>query len=136
MAIWERYQGEMSLTALGDDTSRVLILNKEDTDNFQNADLVIVDGILTLHTDTDDLIGVRLLIRDEGATGLTENDPEPHHRAVYYEWFTARGPVIHRLLSKRTVPPNHNLIIQGWKASGTTSTTFRYGLRVLFQLKH
>lgn len=136
MAIWERYDGTFSLTAVGDDSSTIVLQNQEDTDNFQNADLVVVDAILTLITDTDDLVGFRTLIRDIGGPSVSEDDPIPSHPDVWYEWFTARGPVIHRIRSKRTIPPFRQLQVQAWKARGANATNVHWGLRVLVQLKH
>jgi len=138
MALWERYQGEQTLVTLGSHHNRELLYNEEDTDNFQQADLVVVDGIVTLHTDTDDLVGARLLVlHDSILTGVfNENDPSPDDPQVYYNFFIARGPLPFRLRSKKTIPPSHKLWLQLWKAAGTTSTVVRFGVQVYLQLKH
>ncbi len=137
MAIWERYNGIYALTTVGSDSSSSILTNNEDTDNFQNADLVVVDGILTLHTDSDDLFGFRLLIMDAGIYPVNEDDPNPHHQEVWYEWFVARGPMVFRLRSKRTLHAGQHLVVQAWKASGVaTSANIHYGMRLLLQLKH
>ncbi len=138
MPVWERYDGLVGVAAVGDHVNTEIFHNVQADENFEASDVVIVDGILTLITDSDDLCGVRLLVvPEELSTGdLNEDVPQPHNRMVYYSWYAARGPMVFRLRSKKTVPPEHKLWIQGWKASGTTSTTLRYGLHVLFVVKH
>ncbi len=136
MAVWERYDGGVSHTAEGSISNLFVFNNEEDTDNFQSADIFVVDGLITLHTDTDDLMGVRLLILPDSVTPTSEDQPKPHERSVYYQWFTARGPVVHRLRSKKTIPAEYRMYMQIWKASGTTATTLRYGLQLLLQMKH
>ncbi len=138
MAVWERYDLDPVLSTQGSHSNTEVFHNEETSDNFQSADVAIVDGIITVITDTDDLVGVRLLIADEIiATGsLTEDDPEPHNNMVYYSWFAARGPLVFRLRSKRLIRPEQKLWCQVWKARGTASTTIRVGLHLLFVVKH
>jgi len=138
MPVWERYVNDASLSAVGAHSNSMVFENNEDTDNFQNADVVAVDGILTVHTDTDDLMGVRLLVVPTGLVDadLTEDYPRPDDAMMWYSFFAARGPTIFRLKSKKTIPPDYALWIQQWKASGTTATTTRIGLHVLWVLKH
>ncbi len=141
MAVWERYDGSGVLGSLGDHINRELFHNQQADENFEASDVVIVDGILTLITDTDDLCGVRLLVVPEeiASASLTEDVPQPHNQMVYYSWFAARGPMVFRLRSKRTIPPEHKLWIQTWKANtggGSTSTTLRYGIHLLLVAKH
>ncbi len=138
MPIWERYDGEGGVTAVGNHINTEVFHNEEDTDNFQNADVIIVDGILTVITDTDDLVGIRTLVCPELLTtvDLTEDNPGPHDRMVYYSWFAGRGPLVFRLRSKKTIPPEHKLWMQVWKARGTTLTDVKWGLHVFLHLKH
>ncbi len=138
MALWERYDTQSIVTAVGDHTVSNVLLNEEDTDNFQNADLAIVDGIVTVITNSDDLVGVRLLLTDEivDINDINEGDPEPGNRMVWYTWFCARGPLIFRLRSKRLLHPHHFLRMNIWKARGTTATTVNVGMNFLLQLKH
>ncbi len=138
MPIWERYQNQGTVVAEGNHVNILTLNNEEDTDNFQNADLVFVDGILTVLTDTDDLVGVRLLVLHDSilTATITEDDPTPDDRAVWYTFFCGRGPLVFRLRSKKTLPSRHNLWLQYWKASGSTSTIVRTGVMVLMQLKH
>lgn len=138
MPIWERYAKANTLGAQGVHANDELFLNKEDTDYFQNADVVVVDGIITVVTDTDDLVGVRLLVVNENFLDaeLTEDDPTPGSPLVYYTWFAARGPLVFRLRSKKTIPVDHKLWLQTWKALGSTATIIRVGLLLLYQVKH
>ncbi len=138
MALWERYQGEQSVAAVGVHANTELFHNQEDTDNFQNADIVAVDGILTVLTPDDDLIGIRLLVAHELLTSgdLTEDAPAPDSPQVWYNFFAGRGPLIFRLRSKKTVPPQHKLWVQSWKAAGSATTPVRFGIQIFWQLKH
>jgi len=138
MPVWERYDLDPVLAAQGAHSNTQVFKNEEDTDNFQSADVVIVDGIITVITDTDDLCGVRLIIASELLVSgdLTEDAPAPHDNMVYYSWYAARGPLVFRLRSKRTIPPEYALWVQAWKARGTVSTTVRIGAHFLFVVKH
>lgn len=139
MAIWERFSTENTLSTAATHTNNLLLHNQEDTDNFQNADIVLVDGILTVITDTDDLCGVRLILMHElieDDANLDEGNPQPDSRQVWYTFFCARGPLVFRLRSKKTLWPQHKLYLQAWKEKGGTSTTIRCGILLLEQLKH
>ncbi len=138
MPVWERYHNTFTLTTAGTHGNIELFHNFQADENFESSDVVIVDGILTVHTDTDDLMGLRLLIVPEEilTATLTEDVPQPHNDMVYYSWFAARGPMVFRLRSKRTVPPEHKLWMQGWKAVGSTSTILSFGIHLLFVVKH
>ncbi len=138
MAIWERYDQSTILASVGTHTNTEVLHNEEDTDNFQNADLVLVDGIVTIVTNDDNLVGVRFIIAHEALVDadLDENVPSPDSRMVWYSFFAARGPLIFRLKSKKTLFPQHKLWLQVWKAQGTNTTTIRTGEMVLMQLKH
>ncbi len=138
MAIWERYDQVSNLLNVGDHVNTQLFHNQATSDNFQSADIVVVDGIVTVLTNTDDLVGVRLLVVDEGLVDadLTEDDPAPHHHSVYYSWFCGRGPLVFRLRAKRTIPPEHKLWLQAWKAQGGSQSAVRTGEHFYMQLKH
>ncbi len=138
MPIWERYDQRNSVTNVGDHVNTNVLTNEEDTDNFQNADLIIVDGIITILTSTDDLCGVRLVVMPEVVvTGsITEDLPTPDSRAVWYSFFCGRGPLVFRMKSKKTIPPQNKLWVTAWKAQGTSVTAIDVGLMLLLQLKH
>ncbi len=138
MAVWERYHGGHSVTAEGSSNNVELFHNQQADENFEASDVVIVDGIFTCITNTDDLCGIRLLVApEELVTGdFTEDVPQPHSQMVYYSWFVARGPMVFRLRSKRTVPPEHKLWLTSWKASGTVQTDVKFGIHLLFVVKH
>ncbi len=137
MAVWERYQKGNTLSTVNTHVTDEIFHNQAAVgQNFQSSDVVCVDGIVSVITDTDDLCGVRLLVTDENLTIVDEDDPEPHSHLVYYSWFVARGPSYFRLLSKKTVPPESKMYVQTWKALGGTSTTINVGLHLLWVLKH
>ncbi len=138
MPIWERYDKTTTITSVGAHSNFELLSNEEDTDNFQNADLVLVDGILTIITNTDDLCACRLIVAHEAlVTGdLTEDVPAPDSRMVWYTFYVGRGPLVFRMKSKKTVPPQNKLWLQMWKAQGGNSTIMHAGILLLMQLKH
>ncbi len=138
MAIWERYQAGHTVAAAGVHVNSELLHNFQGAENFESGDIVFVDGILTVITDTDDLCGVRLLIAHENITSgaLTEDSPAPHEPGVWYSWFCARGPLVFRMRSKKTLPPEHKLWLQTWKALGSTSTICNSGILLYEQFKH
>ncbi len=138
MPVWERYDGESSITAEGIHSNTQIFANAQGDENFEASDVVGVDGILTVITDSDNLCGVRLIVAPEemGTADLTEDVPQPHNRMVWYSWFVARGPMVFRLRSKKTVHPEHRLWITVWKARGTDVTLVRWGLHVLWVVKH
>ncbi len=138
MPVWERYNGGSTVVAVGDHVNTEVFHNFQADENFEASDVVGVDGILTVITDTDDMCGIRLLVEPEGVltAALNEDQPQPHSREVWYSFFAARGPMVFRLRSKKTVPPEHKLWIQVWKAQSATSTAIRWGLHVLWVVKH
>ncbi len=138
MPIWERYSFNGTLSTEGVAQNIQLFHNEEDTDNFQNAPVIVLDGIVTVLTDTDDLCGVRLLIAHELLlTGdLTYGNPGPSDEMNYYQWFCGRGPLVFRLRSQKTIHPQYKLWAQIWKEKGTTSTVLRGGLLAYMHLKH
>ncbi len=138
MPVWERYHGANTLSTAGTHANTEVFHNFQADENFESSDVVIVDGIVTFLTDTDDLCGARLLIVPEEilTASLTEDVPQPHNQMVYYSWFLGRGPMVFRLRSKRTIPPEHKLWVQAWKANGSASTAIRWGMHLLFVVKH
>ncbi len=140
MPVWERYDGAAVVATEGSHVNTEVFANAQADENFEASDVVAVDGIFTVLTDTDNLCGVRLIVApEEMVTGdITEDVPQPHSRLVWYEWYAGRGPMVFRLRSKKTVPPEHKLWVNVWKAAngGTTSTTLRWGLRILWVVKH
>ncbi len=144
MLVWDRFEGDFGTTFAteGSNDAEELISNQgiEGVGGGLNVptDLVIVDGILTVVTTTDDLMGVRLIVAPENLilTDFTSTDPAPHDPMVWYSWYCARGPLVFRLRSKRTIKPEHKLWIQAWKASGTASSVIHFGLLAAFVVKH
>ncbi len=135
--IWERYDKNLTVATQNSSTAFELFHNEVDDHYFQNAPITIVDGILTVITDTDDLVVVRLIIMHEIVinTDIGIDSPNPGERSVYYEWFAARGPLVFRLRSKKTIQPQEKLWIVLGKAAtgGSNSTIIHAGLLTLLQ---
>ncbi len=138
MPVWERYDGSDSLGAVGAHVNTEVFQNVQGDENFESSEVVGVDGILTVVTDTDDLVGIRLLtLINNVATGdFDENDPKPNERSVWYSFFAARGPMVFRLRSKKTIYPGYKLWVNTWKAQGANTTILNWGFHVLWQVKH
>ncbi len=138
MPVWERYDGTSSLTTIGAHNSTEIFFNQQADENFEASDVVGVDGILTVISDTDDLCGVRLVVASDllVQADITEDSPKPHDRMIWYSWFIARGPMVFRLRSKKTVPPQFKLWVNVWKARGSNATNIHWGLHVLWVVKH
>ncbi len=138
MPVWERYDGTVTQGAAGSHANTEIFANAQADENFEAADVVAVDGILSVITDTDDLMGIRLIVAPEEmvSADMNEDVPQPHSRLVWYSWFAARGPMVFRLRSKKTVPAEHKLWVTVWKAQGGTSTILNWGLHVLWVVKH
>ncbi len=139
MAIKIRRSGSHSHSAEGDHDNTELITHTQGTDDWEDMPFTVVDGILTVVTNTDDLVGVRLLapVSDLIQTGdLTENLPEPEDSMVWYSWFAARGPLVFRVNTTRTVRPAHAVWLQVWKERGTTATVTNWGFNGMIQPHH
>ncbi len=121
-ALWEEYDQTSTLVAVGTVNTQ-LIFHNQVTDNiFQSAPITIVDGIVTIITDTDDLCRVRLAIAHESMSNTQIEAMGAHESLWYYRWGCARGPLVFRLRSKKTIHPEFKLHIFMQKLQGTNST--------------
>ncbi len=133
MAFKQRYSGQDTHSSNDVHIETDLVSNQAGAEPWDDHDLTVVDGQLTVITDSDDLVGVRFLVIHESYTVTTEDDPAPQDPQVWYSFWCARGPMVFRLISKRTIPPEHDLRIQTWKDLGGTSTNVRWGLNLMLQ---
>ncbi len=133
---WERFSKTSTLTTVGLHSNSELFHNAghpaSGGDNLVQRDVVIVDGIVTIHSDTDALIGTRLVVANELIVDgdLSDTIPEEHSDMIYYSWFTARGPSYFRLRSKKSIHPEEKLWLTIWKEQEATSTIVHAGLRL------
>ncbi len=139
MALWERFSATASITTVGNHSVTELIHNGQSTDDlFHEHPLVVVDGIVTIITDTDDLMGARLVVAHEiiVAGDLSDVVPDEHDAAIYYSWFCGRGPLVFRLQSKKTILPEHKLWLTLWKEQGdSAAANIHFGMRAYIQRK-
>ncbi len=136
MAIWVR--GSQAITLSGGNGSQEFTSLHNETDNpFEDSDLVIVDGFLTLITDTDDLMGFRFVRQREDliTTDLNDNLPPEGDPSIWYSMFHGRGPTTYRLRSKFTIPPQYKFWTTIWKELGSASTVMNAGWRLLIVKK-
>ncbi len=132
MAIWERFSHSATLSAAGTHSNLELIYNGAETDSWESKDLVVLDGIVMLHANTDDLCGARLVVAHELLTtsDLSDTVPEPYDDMIYYSWFFSRGPSYFRLNSKKNIRMEHKLWITLWKENDANPTNIHAGLHL------
>ncbi len=96
------------------------------TNNEQPArPRTVVDGYLTVITDTDNLCQVRMYgpCQSFAASGdFSLNVPARAEEINWYRLNCGRGPMVFRIRSKRTFEPEEELWVAGVKWRGTTST--------------
>ncbi len=140
MPVWEQYEQSFAITTLGSHSDRELFHNIEDTDNFQNAPVTVVDGIVTVDCPNDSFWSVRLLVtpQEMDAGDLSPTAQGRTSPLIYYHWYCSRGPLIFRLRSKRTIPIRHKLWMQGVKVFGDNATQefMNVGLQIFLVLNH
>ncbi len=138
MPVWTRHRETSVLSTAGTHDNKELIHNNPTTANpWEASRLVVVDGFVTLHTDTDDFCGARFVVMDENIVDadFDENAPEDPDDAIYYSFWAVRGPQVYRLNSAKTIFPNEKLWLTVWKDSGSTSTTIHCGMRLFIHQK-
>ncbi len=138
MAEWIRGRHSVTQTSAGTHEAAEEAQLHNQTDNiFEDSDLVIVDGFLTLHSDTDDLMGFKFVRGREDliSTDYDEDTPPENSPDLWYSMFTARGPQVYRLRSKFTIYPQYKLWTIAWKEAGSASTNLHAGYRLLVQKK-
>ncbi len=140
MAHWLRFQREESGLSIGNHGNVELLHNDLPSfEEWQSGDLVIVDGIVTVHIDIQTMMaGVRLLVASEhlGTGDLDWDNPQPFDPMVYYSWFVGGGPVVFRLRSKKTIHPEEKLWLQTEYALGVGTPRIMVGMHFLVVYKH
>ncbi len=136
MASWERFSASAAITSLGNHANTEVFSNAAAPQQFYESKITVVDGIVTCLADSDDLWGARLIVAHELiVTGdISDTVPDEHDPGIFYSWFVGRGPLVFRLRSKKTVPPEHKLWLTLWKEQGSaTSANIHLGMRYLVQ---
>ncbi len=135
MAFKHRSSASGSLTTVGAHTNVEILSNQSGSEPWDDSSLTIVDGQLTVITDSDDLMGIRLIVANEliGTGDINDTSPSAEDDLVWYSWFCARGPLVFRLVSKRTIHPEHKLWVQFWKEQEANATRLSFGLNLMIQ---
>ncbi len=135
MAFKDTSAGSGTVTAVNDVVNVEVLDNQASAEPWDDHDFTVVDGQLTVITNTDDVCGIRLIVAQETiVTGdLTATSPVASDDMVWYNWYCARGPLVFRMVSKRTIHPEFSLWVQMYKANGTTATAIRFGLNLMIQ---
>ncbi len=130
-ALWEDYTTTFGLTAVSAAGSSELFHNEVDDHIFASAPITVVDGIATFIGDTDDLCRIKLVVAHESFVAADIEALGSHEDQNWYRWFVARGPLVYRIRSKRTIPPEHKLWATAIKSQGANPTDVHMGLSLL-----
>ncbi len=130
-ALWEEYDQTVSLTAVAAESSQEIFHNEVDDHIFASAPITIVDGIVTIITDTDDLCRVKLCIAHELMSAADIQALDAHDSLWWYRWSCARGPLVFRIRSKKTIHPEHKLHIYMQKLRGANPTNVHIAEQLL-----
>ncbi len=126
MAEWFRISRDDSITTVGAHvTSEINTLHNQMTNLWEDSDLVIVDGIVTINVDTDNIMGVRFVIasEDHSTVDFTDTFPQENSPQIWYSWFVGKGSHIFRIRSAKSIPPQYTFFITTWKESGPAAAT-------------
>jgi len=126
-ALWEEYDQTATLAATGTKSTQEIFHNEVDDHVFASAPITIVDGIVTIITNGDELFKVRLGIFPELYAVADIEATLAFDSQWYYRWFVARGPLVFRLRSKRTIMPEHKLWVNIEKRQGAASAILHMG---------
>ncbi len=139
MAEWIRINTDRSITTVGaHDTTEISILHNQLTNLWEDSDLVIVDGIVTINVDTHNIMGCRIVRANETlqASDFSDTVPEENSPDIWYSWFAPFGGSIFRCPSKFSIFPQYQVWLTVWKDSGpTAATNILVGGRLLVQKK-
>ncbi len=130
-ALWEDYSKTVNIATLNGQGALELFHNEVDDHVFASAPITIVDGIVTVHTNTDDMFRVKLIVAHELFASADVNALGSHESQNWYRWFCVRGPLVFRLRSKRTIESEHKLWIQWTKVQGSTASDCHVGMAFL-----
>ncbi len=133
--LWEEYSAGAGLTALNSTSTTEVFHNEVDDHVFASAPITIVDGIVTVITDTTDLIKVKLMVANELWVNTDLEALGRHERQNWYSWMCAAGPLVFRLRSNRTLYPEDKLWLLTKKEIGTTLSQVSVGMQ-FFMVRH
>ncbi len=133
--LWETYPFLASLSTAGTKSSTELFHNEVDDHIFASAPITIVDGIATLYSDGTNLFRTKLVIAHESFASGDVEALGRHEPQNWYSWYIVGGPLVFRLRSKRTIPPEHKLWVTTEKVGGGVAENVRGGCE-LFMVRH
>ncbi len=125
MANWIRFSASSDITTVGaHESSEITSLHNQLTNPWEDSDLVIVDGIVTINVDTENIMGVRFVRGPEGqvASDYTDTAPEENDPNLWYSYFVGKGASIFRLRSKFTIFPQYEFWVTRWKEQGPAAS--------------
>ncbi len=130
-AQWESYTDTFGLTTVGTGDAEEIFHNEVDDHIFASAPITIVDGIVTLTGSINELAIVDMLICHESMTEANVEAVQRHEPLIWYRWHVALGPLVFRLRSKRTIPPEHKLWMRCYKEQGANAMDVHAGINLL-----
>ncbi len=133
MSEWIEGSFETSITAT-QTAAGAVELWQNDEEPFHNR--TIVDGFVTILTDTDDLVSIRLYgpVPNFAVAGdFSFSLPQRHAPENWYWFHAGRGPLVFRTRSKRTFGAQQELWAMPVKLRGTALTVINVGWQFLLQ---
>ncbi len=131
MSEWREFSHQFDLTTVQTADTPVEVFQNDDDPAL---DRTLVDGYVTIITDTDDLCQVALYAPCPNftvASDLTFAVPNRNEPIFWYSMNCARGPMVFRLRSKRTFGPEQEFWMNAKKLRGGIASSIKVGLLFL-----
>ncbi len=134
--LWTPFVSSASLMTTGSQTANEIFHNEVADDPFQSAPVTMVDSICTIITDSDDLWSVGFAVANEDLNSGQIQAMERWERGIWYEFYAARGPLVFRMKSKKTIFPEEKLWVYFEKETGSAVQLCHVGLQTLMVYHH
>lgn len=129
--IWDSYVVQDTIaTAAGWQATELFHNDSDEPNIFASGTVMLVDGIVTTITDSDDMCEVILAVAHEDIVQADFQAMQRHELDHWYSFAVARGPMVFRLRSKKAVPPGYRLWCLQEKIIGTASTVINTSVRI------
>ncbi len=130
-ALWEHFYFTHQIGAVGNTAGNEIFHNEVDDHIFASAPITMVDGICTLYHTGVGFSRVWLTIAHELLTAAEVQAMQLHDSSHWYKWYIAQGPLVFRLRSKRTIPPEHKLWVSVQKLYSASVEDIQVGIDLL-----
>lgn len=129
--ITARFSGSQTSAGTLDNNALVYHNNSGQSTTTRKFDATIVARHLCVVSDTDDIWVARFVMVHESFPTLTVATPADADEKVHGVFPFCRGPVYFNPQSKISVPADHKLFLQLFKALGSTASAYHIQYRAL-----